>query len=136
MIKKLNLFFSSQLRKRLESDRELQVSRGLTVLLTFASKVLATSLKDQIMPEVEARALGGGAWKFFDGCHAESNSIRRAVHAAYRVESTGSLPLNPDWLGLTISFFKKGERRPFYELETLFHRETGESGSIAEHHIV
>ena len=130
MIKKLSLFFSRYLRERIKSEPKLLASPGMIAAMAFGNNLMrAVALR--YMTDAEAKAIGGeAAWKFFDGCHAESGDMATGFKLAQRVEGIIALGYG-ETIELRLSFYKRGERDPFLTIEPTFIQTTGEIGCIS-----
>jgi hypothetical protein len=112
-MKKVSLFLTTPVRKRMEGDSNFARSPVFLKAIKLHHELVEAGLT-RGLSDKEAQSVGGAAWKFFSQCHCESDAVQRYIKEAWRIESTVGFSL-PESLSLKveINFFGKSGDRKF-----------------------
>ncbi len=114
MIKKHSLFFDTNFRKA----REKCAPEAIEFALKLAARITKLAAVGFHSYHCATEALE----KFFDGTHCESKNLHGALQKAARVETVIYIGIYYS-VGVRIAFFTKGQKEPFYRIETAFSKE-------------
>lgn len=129
MIKKVGLFFSTPIRRRMEKDYDFRSSAGLQKAVSLSSQFLQVCISKSL-DEFEAKAKDEACWKFFHFGHAENGLLKNAFSKSQRVEAV-ILPYGFGAIALHLLYFVKGEKRAFFRIDMAIAEETGRVETLA-----
>lgn len=125
MIRKLTVFLSTPVRKRMESDHKFAGCPGIQTAISFPNNLIRSALKGSHISYDEGSRLGGYAYKLFLKGYAEHDWVQEALYAAKRVEAVIEFNWAEGIISLEILFFKRGEKAPIYTVEICIKEDTG-----------
>lgn len=111
-MKKISLFFTTPVRKRMEEDGEFVRSTGFLKAMRLGQDLVGVSLLHGLL-EKDAKAAGGVMWKYFHHASSEGKSIQKAIAESWRVEITISFAYD-QYLNVTVRLYRKNGTNPYF----------------------
>lgn len=128
MIKRFGVLFSSEVRRRMESDRAYRNSMGVQEAVRCAQAMLSMSLCPLKRDYVSINRHRGLA-KYFDGGHGAHSGLMRWFRVSARVQAV-LVETRSDLVELRMMFFGAGEKKSFASMFVCFEVQTGHVVSL------
>ncbi|MEK7658266.1 MAG: hypothetical protein AAB352_00165 [Patescibacteria group bacterium] len=122
LLKKVSIFIDNYLRQRLTNKKNLECETGVkdsgllakafNHAVVFPAELVGLLMsgyhdREELRPQLQI------IYKFFDGCHAESDRIFREFRESVRIEATLKAFINCT-VRVEIRFYRKSAKQEFY----------------------
>lgn len=128
MIKRFSILFGTEMRHRMDQDREFRSCLGIQEALRCAYAVLAMYIdpahSSNYVPIDGAPKLT----KYFDGYNGEHDRIIACFGRAVRMQALLTQP-HPEVVCLRVLFFERGQKQGFAYVEFVFEATNGHTVS-------